>query len=128
MLSARSRRVTMAAAPSVARKLRRSSLIIAPWTLPTVPIFHRIWSMNRPLRGSVLGALAALALVIPGAASQRREAAMADGLADGIRLRVRDGFLAIQIKADHIVRVLHSRERLPRVNDLVVIGPTGAER
>ena len=76
--------------------------------------------MNRVLRGCVLSALAAAAFVMPGAASQPPTAAALERLPDGIRLRAGSGFVAIQIKSDDIVRVVHSRERLPRVNDFVV--------
>ncbi|HWB31278.1 MAG TPA: TIM-barrel domain-containing protein [Vicinamibacterales bacterium] len=44
-------------------------------------------------------------------------------LADGVRLRVGDGVLRLQVKSPAIVRVLFSKTRTPRVDDLVVLGP-----
>ncbi len=43
-------------------------------------------------------------------------------LADGIRVHVGDGFLRLQVKSPAIVRVLFSKTRTPRVDDLVVLG------
>jgi alpha-D-xyloside xylohydrolase len=44
-------------------------------------------------------------------------------LNDGILLPVNDGFVRLQLKSDAIVRVLFSRAREPRVDDLVVVKP-----
>jgi alpha-D-xyloside xylohydrolase len=70
-----------------------------------------------------MGLLAAALAVVPGARGLPVAPATPEKLADGILLPVGDGFLRAQIKADNIVRVLFSRERSPRVDDLVVVGP-----
>jgi alpha-D-xyloside xylohydrolase len=44
-------------------------------------------------------------------------------LADGIRVAVGDAFLTIHARSDTIVRVVFSRDRDPRVDDMVVVGP-----
>ncbi|HYT69056.1 MAG TPA: TIM-barrel domain-containing protein [Vicinamibacterales bacterium] len=65
----------------------------------------------------------AAAISIRGAAPHAAATAALERLADGIRVKVDDGFVAVEIKAADIVRVVHSIERLPRVDDLVVVGP-----
>jgi alpha-D-xyloside xylohydrolase len=84
--------------------------------------------MNRACSRCLLVLLAAAAIVAPGASSQVPAPARLDRLPDGIRLRTADGFVAIQVKGDDIVRVLHSKEPAPRLNDLVVNGPGRAFR
>ena len=44
-------------------------------------------------------------------------------LGDGVLLQAGGEFVRVQIRSDDIVRVLHSRDRAPRVNDLVVLPP-----
>jgi alpha-D-xyloside xylohydrolase len=44
-------------------------------------------------------------------------------LPGGIRLTVGEGFLTVEPKSDTIVRVVFSRERDPRVDVMVVVGP-----
>jgi alpha-D-xyloside xylohydrolase len=43
--------------------------------------------------------------------------------ADGIQIAIDGGFLTLQVKTDAIVRVVFSKDREPRVDDLVVVGP-----
>jgi alpha-D-xyloside xylohydrolase len=50
-------------------------------------------------------------------------AASVEKLADGVLVPVGGGFLQLHVKAHNIVRVLYSKERTPRVDDLVVVGP-----
>jgi alpha-D-xyloside xylohydrolase len=47
-------------------------------------------------------------------------------LGDGVLLHAGGAFVRLQIRSDDIVRVLHSRDRAPRVDDLVVLPPGGA--
>src|SRR5438552_1485004 len=53
----------------------------------------------------------------------RPDAPKVEKLSQGIRVGTGDGFLTIEPKSDFIVRVVHSRERDPRVDDMVVVGP-----
>ena len=57
------------------------------------------------------------------ARSPRPAAPPVERLPDGIRLAVWDGFLTVHVKTETIVRVVFSRDRNPRVDDLVVVGP-----
>ena len=54
---------------------------------------------------------------------QRVPSPPVEKLAEGIRVAVGDGFLAVQPKSDTIVRVVFSKDRDPRVDDMVVVGP-----
>jgi alpha-D-xyloside xylohydrolase len=66
--------------------------------------------------------------VVPGARTVGAAPAPPETLADGIVLPVGDAFLRIQIKADNIVRVLFSKARSPRVDNLLVVGPRDTAR
>jgi alpha-D-xyloside xylohydrolase len=44
-------------------------------------------------------------------------------LSDGVRVTVGPAFLTLKPQSDTIVRVLYSRDREPRVDDMVVVGP-----
>jgi alpha-D-xyloside xylohydrolase len=55
--------------------------------------------------------------------SPMRTAAPIEKLPRGIRLAVAGGVLTLQPKSDTIVRVVFSRARDPRVDDMVVVGP-----
>jgi alpha-D-xyloside xylohydrolase len=46
--------------------------------------------------------------------------------ADGIQLAVDGGFLTLQVKSENIVRVVFSKDRNPRVDEMVVVGPGNA--
>jgi alpha-D-xyloside xylohydrolase len=87
--------------------------------------------MSRRVAAMLVGLTAGLfttaLMVMPGTrAAVGAAASTPEKLADGIRLPVGDAFLRVQIKADNIVRVLFSKERSPRVDDLVVVGPRRA--
>ena len=64
-----------------------------------------------------------------GPAQARGDATAPERLADGVLVPVRDGFVALHVKADNIVRVTYSKTREFRGDTMVVVGPgaTGAE-
>ncbi len=72
--------------------------------------------MKRPL---VLGVLLGATIV----ASTIQPRGPLEKLPDGVLVSVAGGFLQIQVKSDAMVRVLFSKERNPRVDRLVVVGP-----
>ena len=55
--------------------------------------------------------------------AQRPGVPPVERLPDGIRLAVGDRLLTVRFKTDAIVRVVVSRDRNPRIDDLVVVGP-----
>ncbi|HVW04056.1 MAG TPA: TIM-barrel domain-containing protein [Vicinamibacterales bacterium] len=58
-----------------------------------------------------------------GSASAAATTSPVERLADGVRLHIGESFLRLQVKSPTIVRVLFSKTRTPRVDDLVVLGP-----
>jgi alpha-D-xyloside xylohydrolase len=86
--------------------------------------------LNRRAFGILAGLTAVLATlaftVVPGPPALA--ASTLEKLADGILVPVGDAFLRVEIKTDNIVRVLFSKARSPRVDDLVVVGPLGTAR
>src|SRR5437016_3997951 len=48
--------------------------------------------------------------------------------AEEMRLPVGSGFLRVQLESDAIVRVIFSAARMPRLDDLVVVGTDGGTR
>jgi alpha-D-xyloside xylohydrolase len=62
-------------------------------------------------------------LVVGFAAFATAPAPPVEKLSDGVLLQAGGEFVRVQIRSDDIVRVLHSRDRAPRVDDLVVLPP-----
>ena len=62
-------------------------------------------------------------VALTAAVAPTRPAAPVERLRDGIRVEVGRAFLTLQPRSDTIVRVVFSRERDPRVDDMVVVGP-----
>jgi alpha-D-xyloside xylohydrolase len=65
-------------------------------------------------------AIAQLAAIVP---SPRPAAPPVERLPDGIRIPVAGAFLTVRARTDTIVRVVFSKDRNPRADDLVVVGP-----
>jgi len=68
----------------------------------------------------------ALAITAVAVRAAVQPAARVQRLGDGILVRVNDGYLRLQVKSDSIVRVLFSKVRDPRVDDMVVVKPPRA--
>jgi alpha-D-xyloside xylohydrolase len=64
-----------------------------------------------------------IAALAGGGPSPRGAAGPVETLPGGIRLAVGGAFLTVRPKSDTIVRVVFSRDRDPRVDDMVVVGP-----
>src|SRR5262245_23467700 len=79
----------------------------------------------RMKRSAILGAIVVLTLVGHSARPWAQAAAPAgvERLRDGIRLRIGEAFLTLQIKTDAIVRVLYAKTAAPKVDSMVVVGP-----
>src|SRR6266508_1758493 len=71
-------------------------------------------------RSNGLALLMVLAIVALCGAST---AAGVQRLSDGILVPVNEGFLRLQVRSDSIVRVLFSKVREPRVDELMIVKP-----
>ncbi len=74
----------------------------------------------------VLGPLCLVAIALTAHILHARAAIAVPGVertSDGMLLTVNGGFLRLQVKGDSIVRVLFSKVRDPRVDDLVIVKP-----
>ena len=77
------------------------------------------------MKRGLIPLLIVVALVTVALANNAQPPAGVQKLGDGVMLTLSDGFLRLQVRDDSIVRVLFSKTRTPRVDDMVVVAAAG---